>query len=235
MATLSLKDQTCLNTVNHLIEQSRCDVVINTTSFSQHVEGNAALSSEPQIPTQLFNKSIPVIQAILAANSYEDWAQSSQGLRSRDIAMNIALPEYDGRIIGRAVSFKELHRRSESTQIDIIRYQLHSERALFMSELSFRWAQLSRKVNSDKRIAVILANYPTKDGRIGNGVGLDTPASAINILNAMMEAGFNLKNIPHDGDALIQSLQIGVTNDLDTLPIKNASIGIREEDYQFLV
>lgn len=232
VAALSLKDANCLATVNHLVEQTKCDVFINTTSFSQHVEGNAALSSEPQTPTQLFDKNIPVIQAILAENSATDWAESSQGLRSRDIAMNIALPEYDGRIISRAVSFKELHHRSESAQIDIVRYQLHTERAQFVSELAYHWAQLRRKQNADKRLAIVLANYPTKDGRIGNGVGLDTPASTVNILNAMAEHGFSVANIPNDGNALISQLQVGVTNDLDTIPIKNAFQGISIEQYQ---
>lgn len=232
VATSSLKDTTCLTIVNHLIAQSECDVIINTTSFSQHVEGNAALSSEPQVPTQLFDKDIPVIQAILAANSTEDWAQSNQGLRSRDIAMNIALPEYDGRIISRAISFKELHRRSESAQIDIVRYQLHAERAEFVSELAYRWAQLRRMKNADKRIAVVLANYPAKDGRIGNGVGLDTPASTVNILNAMTEQGFAVNHIPQDGNELISQLQVGVTNDLDTIAIKDAFQGISTHQYQ---
>ena len=120
VATLSLKNLDCLATVNHLIRQSGCQVVINTTSFSQHTEGNASLSSEPQSPTCLFDQDVPVIQAILAANNQQDWQQSDQGLRSRDIAMNIALPEYDGRIISRAISFKELHRRSDLGQMDII-------------------------------------------------------------------------------------------------------------------
>jgi cobaltochelatase CobN len=231
VATLSLKDPDCLATVNHLINSTDCDVVVNTTSFSQHIEGNAALSSEPQIPTQLFEKNIPVIQAILAANSESDWQASSQGLRARDIAMNVALPEYDGRIISRAISFKELYRRSSATEIDIVRYQLHSERAEFVAKLAWHWANLRHKKNSQKRIAVILANYPTKDGRIGNGVGLDTPASAVNILNALQQNDYPITNIPQDGDSLIEQLQSGVTNNIDTLSIKGCNQSITIEDY----
>lgn len=231
VATLSLKDPDCLATVNHLINVSDCDVVINTTSFSQHVEGNAALSSEPQIPTQLFEKDIPVIQAILAANNESDWQESSQGLRARDIAMNVALPEYDGRIISRAISFKELHRRSSATEIDIVRYKLHAERAAFVADLARRWASLRHKTNSQKRIAIILANYPTKDGRIGNGVGLDTPASAVNILNALQQHDYPISDIPEDGDSLIKQLQTGVTNNLDSIPIKGCNQSMSLEDY----
>lgn len=232
VATLSLKNAVCLASVNHLIDAIDCDVVINTTSFSQHVEGNAALSSEPQQPSQLFDKNIPVIQAILAANSEQDWSESDQGLRARDIAMNIALPEYDGRIISRAISFKASSHRSKSAEIDVVRYQLHSERAQFVAELADRWAQLRRKPNNQKRIALILANYPTKDGRIGNGVGLDTPASTINILRALRDSGYPLKDIPQTGDALITQLQSGITNDLDALPIKACGQSLSISDYQ---
>ncbi len=232
VATLSLKDPACLATVNHLIEAINCDVLINTTSFSQHLQGNAALSSEPQQASRLFDKDIPVIQAILAANSESDWSQSDSGLRSRDIAMNIALPEYDGKIISRAISFKSLFRRSKSTEIDVVRYQLKSERAQFVVDLASRWAELRRKVNSQKRIALILANYPTKDGRIGNGVGLDTPASAINILNALKQAGYSLTDIPSHGDALILRLQSAVTNDLDRLPVRSCHQHLSISDYQ---
>jgi cobaltochelatase CobN len=231
VAAVSLKDPTCLATINHLINAIECDVIVNTTSFSQHTEGNAALSSQPQKPLQLFERNVPVIQAILAANSELDWQQSSQGLRARDIAMNVVLPEYDGRIISRAVSFKELYRRSTVSEMDILRYRLHPERASFVAELAWRWSQLRLKTNAQKRVALILANYPTKDGRIGNGVGLDTPASTINILNALQQEGYPIDEIPADGDALIQQLQVGVTNDLDSIVLKGCFQSISVDDY----
>jgi len=233
VAVRSLKDAECLSVVNHLIDTASCDVVINTTSFSQHVEGNAALSSEPQMsPGRLFEKNVPVVQAVMAANSVEDWSENLQGLRARDIAMNIALPEYDGRIISRAISFKTRIRRSDKTQIDVVRYQLHPERANFVAELAYRWATLRHKANKDKRIAIILANYPTREGRIGNGVGLDTPASTINILREMARSGYQIADIPADGDALIRQLQSGVTNDPDKVEIRACFQSLDQNDYQ---
>ncbi len=233
VAVRSLKDPECLEMVNALLIETDCDIVINTTSFSQHTEGNAALSSLPQMESGgLFEKAVPVIQAIMAANSVEDWREKPQGLRARDITMNVALPEYDGRIISRAVSFKALVERAEKTQIDIIRYQLHAERAAFVAELSYRWAVLRHKPNDQKRVALVLANYPTKDGRIGNGVGLDTPASTINILRAMQRRGYAVSGLPEDGDALIRQLLSGLTNDSDTLAIKPCFQSLTREDYQ---
>ncbi len=231
VAVLSLKNPDCMRMIDHLIEQSGCHVVINTTSFSQHVEGNASRSGEPQAPTRLFGSDIPVIQAILAANSEQDWAQSAQGLRSRDIAMNVALPEYDGRMIGPAVSFKTLFRHSELTQMDVIRYRLHPQRARFVTTLAAKWAALSTRPNKDKRVALILANYPTRNGRLGNGVGLDTPASVINILCALRQAGFPVNDIPENGEALMSLLQATVTNDTDTNPIKACNQSLALDDY----
>ena len=233
VAVRSLKYPECLEMVNTLLIETDCDIVINTTSFSQHTEGNAALSSLPQMEAGgLFEKAVPVIQAIMAANSVEDWREKPQGLRARDITMNVALPEYDGRIISRAVSFKALVERAEKTQIDIIRYQLHAERAAFVAELSYRWAVLRHKPNHQKRVALVLANYPTKDGRIGNGVGLDTPASTINILRTMQRRGYAVSGLPEDGDALIRQLLSGLTNDPDTLAIKSCFQSLTREDYQ---
>lgn len=194
LATESLKNPDCLAIVNQLSVQAQCTVIINTTSFAMgSIETSAAISSQEQRP---FLCDVPVIQAILASNSTEDWQQSNQGLRARDIAMNIALPEFDGRIISRAISFKEFSQRSERTQIDVIRYRLHVERAHFVSQLAKKWSVLSVKKNHEKRIALILSNYPTKDGRIGNGVGLDTPASTVNILNALKQNQYPAENIP---------------------------------------
>ncbi len=224
IASLSLKSDHSLNTVNHLLQSADVKVIFNTTGFS-------VASSRDDTNTRYFSVDVPVLQCILAANSHDDW-KNSQGLRVRDIAMNIALPEMDGRIISRAISFKELQQRSDRTESDIIGYQLAHDRAHFVAKLGQRWASLSTKPNREKRIALILANYPTKEGRIGNGVGLDTPASTINLLNAMENAGFPIGNIPTDGDALIHELLGGITNDLDTLDLRHCKQSIALEDYQ---
>jgi cobaltochelatase CobN len=127
--------------------------------------------------------------------------------------MNIALPEVDGRIITRAVSFKGSNRRDALTQCDIVTYAPVPDRLRFVAELAANWAHLRRKPTAERRIALVLANYPNRDGRIGNGVGLDTPASAITVLNALRDAGYDIGDIPADGGALVARLTAGPTND----------------------
>lgn len=245
IATASLKEPECKALVDQLAQKSDCRVFLNTTAFSirsatsdangeQGFLGNAHLSSQPDLlePDPLFAINAPVLQVILAANSEEDWQEHSQGLRARDIAMNIALPEMDGRVISRAISFKNETQRSTRTEYSQVNYQLQPDRAAFVAELAHRWTSLSIIPNSDKRIALILANYPTRDGRIGNGVGLDTPASTIEILNAMASEGYPIKDIPETGNALIQALLGNVTNDLDNIDLRPCQQSLAIDEYQ---
>jgi cobaltochelatase CobN len=146
--------------------------------------------------------------------------------------MHIALPELDGRIISRPISFKDLAWRSERSQSDVVCYRPQPERMDFVAELARRWIDLARLPNAQKRVALILANYPTRDGRIGNGVGLDTPAAALNILRALYKEGYPLPaDLPESGTALIQQLLGGVSNDLDTIDQRPCQQSLAMDDY----
>ena len=217
VAVTSLKDAESLTLVNTLLEQSEADLLINTTGFASNATSNASLASQPTAIASPFSRDVPVLQLILSSSTEEDWQQQTQGLRSRDIAMQVVLPEMDGRIITRAVSFKSQAWYSERCQISLVRYCLQPERAEFVARLARNYLTLKSKDNAQKRIALILANYPTKDGRIGNGVGLDTPQSMINILNAMFAASYQLADIPANGNRLIEALLGSVTNNPNTL------------------
>lgn len=232
IAISSLKDKESLALVNYLIAETNTSLIINTTGFASHTVSSPDLSSEPTDFASPFALSIPVLQLILSSSTESDWQSYSQGLRSRDIAMQIVLPEMDGRIITRAVSFKAEARFCERCEISVVRYALHQERASFVVRLAKAYCRLATKKNSEKRIAFILANYPTKDGRIGNGVGLDTPASTINLLQALADNHYPIKNIPENGNALITELLGAVTNNPNTLHQLPCWQSLSQEDYQ---
>ena len=217
IALASLKDETCLALVNTLIAKSDAKLILNTTGFASNTIANADLASEPTFIESPFAKELPVLQLILASGTQEDWRDYSQGLRSRDIAMHVVLPEMDGRIISRAVSFKSESHFNQRCETPVVGYTLHPERAQFVVKLAKAYCSLVSTNNSQKRVALILANYPTKDGRIGNGVGLDTPQSTINILAALKDADYPVEDIPEDGTALIKELLGAVTNNPNTL------------------
>ncbi|MCL6689466.1 cobaltochelatase subunit CobN [Pseudomonas sp. R3.Fl] len=223
IAVASLKEAACLEQVEALLDAADAELIINTTGFAQ---------SNPDAPqARPFRRDVPVLQAICSLDNLELWRANAQGLGPRDLAMHVALPELDGRLITRPVSFKGLAWRSERSQSDVVCYLAHRPGMDFVAELARRWVLLARKANADKRVALILANYPTRDGRIGNGVGLDTPAAALNILRAMEASGYPVAGLPETGDALIHSLLGGVSNDLDNLDLRPCAQSLALADY----
>ncbi len=202
-------------------------VLLNTTSFSL-----ARLETEaPQL--ELWQKlDVPVLQVILSGGGVEQWRSQYQGLSPRDVAMNVALPEVDGRIISRAVSFKTVQTRHSQLETDVMVYEPVSDRIEFVADLAANWVRLRSKPPQERRIALILANYPTRDGRIANGVGLDTPASCVEILQALQLAGYEVENIPVTGDQLIQLLTAGVTNDPEGRELRPVQQSVSEQEYQ---
>tara|TARA_R110001599_G_scaffold22482_1_gene82839 strand:+ start:36489 stop:40466 length:3978 start_codon:yes stop_codon:yes gene_type:complete len=231
VAVSSLKDDVSVGLIETLAEQTNAKIILNTTGFAANRVGSPDLASEPTDFQSAFDSPIPVLQLILSGSTQDDWQQQTQGLRSRDVAMQIVLPEMDGRIITRAVSFKALSHYNEAAQVDLVRYELHPERARFVAQLAKRYATLASKPNTEKRIAFVLANYPTKDGRIGNGVGLDTPASTVNLLNALECAGYPIQDIPAHGNALIEMLLGAVTNNPNTLHERGCWQSLSLEEY----
>jgi len=217
IAIASLKCPESIALVNLLLARSDARLILNSTGFASNRVGSPELSSEPTDFQSPFEQPLPVLQLVLSSSTEEDWLAQTQGLRSRDIAMQVVLPEMDGRVLTRAISFKTVAQFCQRAQLPVVRYQLHSERADFVCQLARRTCALGNKASADKRLALILANYPTRDGRIGNGVGLDTPASTVNILRALKQAGYPLAELPDTGDALIEALLEAVTNNPNTL------------------
>jgi cobaltochelatase CobN len=223
IAVASLKEPGCLTAVEDWLDEVHAELILNTTGFAQ---------SSPEAPhLRPFRRNVPVIQAICAQDNEPGWRASEQGLGARDLAMHIALPELDGRIISRPISFKDLAWHSERSQSDVVCYRAQPERMDFVAELARRWIELGRLPNAHKRVALILANYPTRDGRIGNGVGLDTPAAALNILRALQTQGYPVAPLPDSGTALIHQLLGGVTNDLDSLDSRPCQQSLALDEY----
>ncbi|MBY5806642.1 cobaltochelatase subunit CobN [Rhizobium leguminosarum bv. trifolii] len=202
----SLKDPISTGILESVFSTLKPDVVINTTGFAVSAPG------ADRQPTVLEANEAIVLQAILSASSREAWAASSQGLSARDLGMNVALPEVDGRVLARAVSFKTAARYDALVETNIVASQADAGRVRYTAELAANWARLRKTSAGDRRIALVMANYPNRDGRLGNGVGLDTPAGTIEVLRAMRAAGYPVADIPADGDALIRHLMEGPTN-----------------------
>jgi cobaltochelatase CobN len=171
------------------------DIIVNTVSFPVYTLSslNSVLPEGLGAPFEVIGA--PLIQAICCGSSRAIWSESARGLSPSEAAMNIALPECDGRVISVPISFKESHR-----------YVPDPERLQRVAGFAHRLAQLRRKSNSEKRIAIVLSNSGGKAQRIGGAVGLDTPASLLQWLNDMRRAGYEVGALPQTADALMQQL-----------------------------
>ena len=201
----SLKDPLSARFAESVLDAAPPDIILNATGFS--VSRPGAVEASP-----LDRSGAPVLQVVLAGGTEAAWAAGTRGLSARDIAMNVALPEVDGRILSRAVSFKSERRFDAATECGIVAHTPRADRIEFVAQLANNWARLARTKAGDRRICLVLANYPNKDGRIGNGVGLDTPESAVRLLAALQAEGYGVDAPPADGAALMAALQAGPTN-----------------------
>ena len=215
------RSRTLTNFMSGSNGEPRVDCIINTMGLAM-----SDLSQDgPTIATGwsvdlLDALDIPIIQGIVSTGSRQEWQESSLGLGPIDTAMNIALPEFDGRIITVPISFKEETAGGDNNGLTgprLQRYVAAPDRMDALAGLAAKWAGLRLKPNREKRIAIIMSNYPTKDARIGNAVGLDTPASVINLLHAFEDAGYLVDDIPADGDDLVHRLIERCSNDRDSL------------------
>jgi len=184
----------------------RPDVILNSTAFAASAPGDARVGGV------LEDADCPILQTVFAGVEQGAWEASPRGLGPRDLAMNVALPEIDGRLFTRAVAFKASERFDQLTECGIVVPKVADDRVAFVADLAANWARLRRTAVGERRIALVLANYPNRDGRLGNGVGLDTPASAAAILSALGGAGYDIGDAPRDGSALMAVMLAGVTN-----------------------
>jgi cobaltochelatase CobN len=203
----------------YFFAEGRCliDVLVTTVSFALgdvQADGPTPAGWSVGVFAAL---GVPVLQAVCGGTARWQWEASPRGLNPLDTAMNVALPEFDGRIITVPISFKERLRgasfqlargdgKLETCPTEAVHYEPVADRVARVAGLALRFAALRRKPNAQKRVAFVLTNSPGKAARIGNAVGLDAPASLMRVLAALRDAGYTIDALPPDGDALIQAL-----------------------------
>ena len=144
---------------------------------------------------------VPILQALALTSSRADWAANNDGLSPLDTATQVAIPEFDGRIITAPFSFKEI----DDDGLTV--YEADPERAARVAGIAVGYGRLRHVPPAERRVALVLSAYPTKHARIGNAVGLDTPASLLVLLNALRDAGYDIG--PADGPDALPGLATG--------------------------
>jgi cobaltochelatase CobN len=196
-----------------LLADIQPDAVITTVLVS----GSAQDDGLAWDATAIGALGVPVVQAITATSSREEWEGSTAGLTPTDVAMRVAIPEFDGRIVSVPFSFNEEVDDGDTLGTPVNAYRSVADRVSRVAGLATRLAGLRHIPPGDRRIAIVLSAYPTRRSRIGNAVALDTPASVISLLHAMRAAGYRVERIPADGDTLMAELIDTFSYDRDAL------------------
>ena len=201
----SLKDPVSAATLEGLFRAAPPDAILNLTSFAVGDARANPLGRD-------WANGAPVFQGVLSGGTEAAWAEGLQGLSARDIAMNVALPELDGRVLTRALGFKGEAFFDEATECPIATWKAAGDRITWTAELLAGWCRLRRKSAADRKVALVLANYPNRDGRLANGVGLDTPQATVDALETLAGAGYAVADAPATTQALMARLMAGPTN-----------------------
>ena len=221
----SLRNREAASFVSEHLRASDVCMVLNLTSFS--VSG-----VDRKVFSPLNVCSGPVLQVLLASTDEKTWQRSTQGLLPRDLIMQIALPEVDGRITTRAISFKSRSDHDPHAQLTRIRHRSDNERVGFVCKLARAWRELAQVPNHEKVVSLVLHNYPPREGRIANGVGLDSPRSAHVLLESLAQAGYRVDPLPRSGNHLIRRLLRGPTNMPGSAQSRDAEISWDLESYR---
>ncbi len=207
------------------------DVIVTTVlaAGSMDSDGQSWDVSEMQ------ELGVPIVQAIVSSSDRESWQSRSSGLVPLDVTMQVAIPEFDGRIVTVPFSFKEVVDSDSGFGSDISAYRADRERTSRVTKIVARLARLRYKDNRDKKVAVVISAYPTKRSRLGNAVGLDTPASVIALLHRLRNSGYQIDRIPDSGDALMKELIDTFNYDVPTLSVsqvEKAQLTLSVQEYR---
>jgi cobaltochelatase CobN len=197
----SLKDAAAAGPLRAHLEAERPDIILNLTAFSARLDGGGSV---------LDQADVPVFQLALSGGSHQQWMASRRGLGPADLAMNVVLPEFDGRIIAGAISFKGEAHRNDALEFTRLVHQPASDGIGYAADLAFAWATLARTPRAERRLACVLSDYPAKGGRMGYAVGLDTPRSVLAICGRLALEGFTVA-VPADEALLAAALSAGET------------------------
>ena len=198
------------------------DVFINTIKFSLTTVKACSLED-------LLKLDLPILQAYTLYRSYQDWYDNFDGMSAMEVSYSVSLPEFDGIIHAVPVTTTEVD--EEANQ----RAQVIPERLTMLIKKAGKWAQLRRKANQDKKIAIIFHNYPPTNSNIGSASAIDSIESIRLVLEGMKEEGYFVERIPQDRKSFIEELTANATNDRQYMTekqVKNAYGKLTREEYQ---
>jgi cobaltochelatase CobN len=194
----SLKGRTSADFVRAALVRLRPAVVVTTTGF-----GAAAAAGEP---TPFDQTDAPVLQAVIATTRRSAWSQSPRGLGAADLAMHVVLPEIDGRVLQGVIAFKGPLPTQDDLYFTAFGSLPEADRVAILADRIAALVKLQATARAERRVAVLMPEYPGALGRAGYAVGLDVPASVVGLLSDLEQAKYDVAGAPRTSRALLDAL-----------------------------
>jgi cobaltochelatase CobN len=209
----SLKDAAAAGFVRDALQRLKPAVVVTTTAFAAGGDGETSVFGDTDAP---------VLQAIVATTRRAAWQENPRGLGPADLAMHVVLPELDGRVLSGTLAFKDALETDDALGFTPFGSRPEPDRVALVADRIAAWARLRTLPRSEKRIALLMPDYPGAQGRACYAVGLDVPQSIVAVLEDLTEAGYAVSDAPQEPHALLNALERG--SDEATLSLADYSM-----------
>ncbi|CAD6259095.1 unnamed protein product [Miscanthus lutarioriparius] len=167
--------------VDPVTGKSFVNAVVSLTGFA--LVGGPARQDHPKAIAALQKLDVPYIVALpLVFQTTEEWLNSTLGLHPIQVALQVALPELDGKS-------HALHKRVEQ-----------------LCTRAIRWAELKRKTKEEKKLAITVFSFPPDKGNVGTAAYLNVFNSIYSVLSDLKKDGYNVEGLPDTPEALIEEV-----------------------------
>ncbi|KAA3449118.1 cobaltochelatase subunit CobN [Mesorhizobium sp. SARCC-RB16n] len=197
----SLKDLVSLAFVETAIASLKPAAIITATAF--------ASGAEPGVETLFDRAGVPVFQIIVATTRRDIWENNQRGLAPADLAMHVVLPELDGRILAGAISFKGESDVDPALGHRALANRPEADRVEQVAKRVAAFIRLRGTARAERKLAILIPDYPSAPGRTGYAVGLDVPSSVLGMLHDLSEQGYVVEGIPQTPRELLDLLERG--------------------------
>ncbi|MER8637235.1 cobaltochelatase subunit CobN [Mesorhizobium sp. M1365] len=201
MFVSSLKDPASLAFVATALATLKPAAIITATAF--------ASGAEPGVETLFDRAGVPVFQVIVATTRRDIWQTNQRGLAPADLAMHVVLPELDGRILAGAISFKGESETDPALAFRAFANRPEPDRVAQVANRVEAFVRLQRSPRAERKLAILIPDYPSAPGRTGYAVGLDVPSSVLAMLHDLSEQGYAVESIPQTPRELLETLEKG--------------------------
>lgn len=195
----SLKDKGAVDFVEKALDALNPAAIVTATAF--------ASSAEPGAETLFDRAGVPVFQVIVATTRRDAWETNQRGLAPADLAMHVVLPELDGRILAGAISFKAELEADTALAFRAFANRPEPDRVERVADRIAAHIRLQQAAPAERRLVILVPDYPSAPGRTGYAVGLDVPSSVLAMLHDLNDAGYFVEKIPESSRRLLDLLE----------------------------